>query len=78
MITLCHKKFTRGNVQKRNPINIRPLLGIKKDYNPKGLGLMLHAYAVLQQKQPSKDYSPQIELLINLLKELSTKGYSGY
>ncbi len=23
-------------VQKRNPINIRPLLGIKKDYNPKG------------------------------------------
>jgi hypothetical protein len=65
-------------VQKRNPINIRPLLGIKKDYNPKGLGLMLHAYAVLQQKQPSKDYSPQIELLINLLKELSTKGYSGY
>jgi hypothetical protein len=65
-------------VQKRNPINIRPLLGIKKDYNPKGLGLMLHAYAVLQQKQPSKDYSSQIELLINLLKELSTKGYSGY
>lgn len=65
-------------VQKRNPINIRPLLGIKKDYNPKGLGLMLHAYSILQQKQPSKDYSQQIELLIHLLKELSTKGYSGY
>lgn len=65
-------------VQKRNPINIRPLLGIKKDYNPKGLGLMLHAYSILQQKQPSKDYSQQIQLLIHLLKELSTKGYSGY
>ena len=46
-------------VQKRNPINIRPLLGIKKDYNPKGLGLMLHAYSILQQKKPSKDYSLQ-------------------
>ena len=65
-------------VQKRNPINIRPLLGIKKDYNPKGLGLMLHAYSILQQKQPSKNYSKQIELLIHLLKELSTKGYRGY
>ena len=65
-------------VQKRNPINIRPLLGIKKDYNPKGLGLILHAYAILQQKQPSKDYSKQIEKIIHLLKELSTKGYSGY
>lgn len=65
-------------VQKRNPINIRPLLGIKKDYNPKGLGLMLHAYSILQHKQPAKDYSKQIELLIHLLKELSTKGYSGY
>jgi len=65
-------------VQKRNPINIRPLLGIKKDYNPKGLGLILHAYAILQQKQPSKDYSKQIEIIIHLLKELSTKGYSGY
>jgi hypothetical protein len=65
-------------IQKRNPINIRPLLGIKKDYNPKGLGLMLHAYSILQKKQPSKDYSKQIELLIHLLIELSTKGYSGY
>ena len=64
-------------VHKRNPINLRPLLGIKKDYNPKGLGLMLHAYCLLQKKQPSKNYSEQIKLLIQLLKEVSTKGYHG-
>ncbi|MFM7015997.1 MAG: delta-aminolevulinic acid dehydratase [Bacteroidota bacterium] len=64
-------------IQKRNPINIRPLLGIKKEYNPKGLGLMLHAYCILQKKNPTVSYENQINLLINLIKELSTKGYQG-
>ena len=27
---------------KRNPINLRPLFGIKKDYNPKGLGKRIY------------------------------------
>ena len=33
-------------IQKRNPMNIRPLLGIKKDYNPKAIGLFLYAYTL--------------------------------
>ncbi|HEX9659475.1 MAG TPA: hypothetical protein VGA18_04205, partial [Rhodothermales bacterium] len=28
-------------VQKRNPVNLRPALGIEKAYNPKGMGLFL-------------------------------------
>jgi len=64
-------------VQKRNPINIRPLLGIKKEYNPKGIGLLLHAYVRLQESFPKDDYSNQIGFLFNWLKENSTKGFSG-
>ena len=32
---------------KRLPVNIRSLLGIRKDYNPKGIGLFLWGYAKL-------------------------------
>jgi hypothetical protein len=64
--------------QKRNPINIRPLLGIKKEHNPKGLGLFLYAYCKLQKNNPEKNYTPQIEFLYNTLKQISSKGYSGY
>lgn len=35
--------------QKYNPINVRRLIGVKKDYNPKGLGLMLKAYCLLHK-----------------------------
>lgn len=64
--------------QKRNPVNIRPLLGIKKDYNPKALGLLLYGYASLQLKDNHKDYSRQINFLFRYLKENYSKGYSGY
>ncbi|HNS12527.1 MAG TPA: hypothetical protein PKM97_07905 [Bacteroidia bacterium] len=64
-------------IQKRNPINLRPLLGIKKDYNPKGIGLLLHAYVHLQESFPEEDYSNQIGFLFNWLKENPAKGFSG-
>lgn len=65
-------------VQKRNLINIRPLLGIKKQYNPKALGLLLYSYCLLQENEPDKDYSQQIKFLFNYLKENSSQGFSGY
>lgn len=64
--------------QKRNPINIRPLLGIKKDYNPKALGLLLYTYCLLQKHYPDKQYTTQIHFLVNHLKQNYSKGYSGY
>lgn len=63
-------------IQKRNPFNIRPLIGIKKEYNPKGLGLMLHAYSLLSEIEINK-YNNQISQLLQLLDEQKTKGYSG-
>jgi hypothetical protein len=64
--------------QKRNPFNIRALLGIKKEYNPKALGLLLYGYSSLQLKNKDKDYSEQINFLFQYLKNNSSKGYSGY
>ncbi len=64
--------------QKRNPANIRPLLGIKKEYNPKALGLFLQTYCKLQKAFPDKSYSNYIQLLFTELKSNYSKGYSGY
>lgn len=65
-------------LQKRNPVNIRPLLGIKKECNPKALGLFLQAYCKLQLSKPREDHSKQIDFLFGWLKENYSKGYSGY
>ena len=62
---------------KRNPINLRKLFGIRKDYNPKGLGLFLIGYCNLYHLHPKKEYLEKIELLSDKILELQTKGYAG-
>ncbi|GAG71379.1 unnamed protein product, partial [marine sediment metagenome] len=64
--------------QKRNPINIRPLLCIKKNYNPKAMGLFLQAYSILYQKNPKPGYKEKMEFLFNWLKKNYSSGYRGY
>ena len=62
---------------KRNPINLRPLFGIKKDYNPKGLGLFLIGYCNLYKQDNNQNYFNTITFLANKIISLQTKGYSG-
>lgn len=64
--------------QKRNPINIRPLLGIKKGYNPKAIGLLLYAYCILYEKNKNKEYKNYIDFLFEWLQNNYSTGYSGY
>tara|TARA_Y100000589_G_scaffold330723_1_gene381289 strand:- start:19823 stop:20986 length:1164 start_codon:yes stop_codon:yes gene_type:complete len=64
--------------QKRFPWNIRPLLGIKKDYNPKAIGLLLQAYSNLYLLTNDEKYLNKAHTLFNWLKNNYTKGYSGY
>jgi len=64
--------------QKRNPVNIRPLLGIKKEHNPKALGLFLYSYCKLQKLEPGKNYTAQINYLFTELQNNYTKGFNGY
>ncbi len=62
---------------KRNPVNFRKLVGVKKGYNPKGLGLFLIGYCNLYTKDHKKEYLDKIHFLSNQILELQTKGYSG-
>lgn len=62
---------------KRSPVNLRPLTGVSKDYNPKGLGLFLQGYCELYKTDPRAEYLTRIQTLANLLITLRSKGYSG-
>ena len=64
--------------QKKNPINIRPFLGVKKDYNPKAMGLFLQAYSILYGKTNKKEYLDKTDFFFEWLKDNYSKGYSGY
>lgn len=62
--------------QKRNPVNIRPLLGIKKKHNNMGLGLFLKSYCELQKNFPNRNYLPYIEKLFALIKKNKSTEYN--
>lgn len=62
---------------KKLPINIRPALGIRKEHNPKGLGLFLWGYAKLYKIEKKKEYLERIQYLLELLDRLKSRGYSG-
>jgi hypothetical protein len=63
--------------QKRNPVNIRPLLGIKKEINPKGYAIFLMAFSELYSKTNNKKYLEKAEFFFNWLGNNYSKGYSG-
>lgn len=63
--------------QKRNPLNLRPLLGIPKERNPKGIGLFLHGYSLLYARDPQPVYLKRIDELLIWLKANTARGYSG-
>lgn len=65
-------------VQKRNPFNIRPILGIKKGINPKGYGLMLKAFCINYTISGDKKSLDHANLIFEWLVNNYSKGYSGY
>lgn len=65
-------------LQKRNPVNLRPLLGIKKGYNPKAMGLFLKAYCLLYEKTKQGFYLEKAHVIFNWLQQNYSKGFSGY
>jgi hypothetical protein len=62
---------------KRSPFNFRFITGVKKSYNPKGLGLFLSSYCNLYSLNKDDDYLKHIHLLIDEIKNCQTNGYSG-
>ncbi|MFX0140460.1 MAG: hypothetical protein ACFFDN_42870, partial [Candidatus Hodarchaeota archaeon] len=65
-------------VQKRNPVNLRRLLRIKKSHNAKAFGLLLDAYSVLYKIEPFPDIKNKIKFFFDWLCKNYSKGYSGY
>ena len=62
---------------KRLPVNLRPLVGIKKEHNAKGLGLFLTGYCNLYRQTKEDKYLLKINYLISQIYKLESKGYSG-
>jgi len=63
--------------QKRNPINIRPFIGIKKGYNPKAMGLFLLAYSNLYKQTKNDKYLEKAEYFYNWLSTNYSTSNSG-
>ena len=59
-------------VMKRLPINLRPLLGVPEDYNPKGLGLFLWGHARLYKLLRSEQDLRKIEFFLDKIEETKT------
>lgn len=62
---------------KRSPFNFRKIAGIKKEYNPKGLGLFLSSYCNLYKQEPDNEVLQKIYFLIEKIESCESKGYSG-
>jgi rhamnogalacturonyl hydrolase YesR len=62
---------------KRSPVNFRNITGVKKDYNPKGLGLFLAGYCNLYLIEKRQQYLDKINLISEKILELQNKEYSG-
>lgn len=63
---------------KRSPFNLRPLLLIKKGYNPVTLGLCVQGYAYLLNVFPERkpELEKKINFLIDELEKLQSKNFS--
>jgi len=64
-------------LNKKSPVNFRPIFFIKKGRNPKGIGLFLSATVNLFKRNKNKEYLDLIEQFIKWLKEDISPGYSG-
>jgi rhamnogalacturonyl hydrolase YesR len=62
---------------KLNPINLRRLAMVPKEYNAKGLALFLSGYYQLYKKQPEEEYIKKIRFFGDKLISLQNKNYSG-
>lgn len=73
-----HKlRFLSQQFIKRFPINLRPVLGIKKKVNPVTLGLAIQSYVQLSTPSNAKMNQQKIDALIQELKKLIPPGYKG-
>lgn len=62
---------------KRSPLNFRIIAGVKKDYNPKAIGLFLSGYCNLFKKTPAQEFLDKIHIFTSQLISLQNNEWSG-
>lgn len=62
---------------RRSPVNLRPLLGVKRGVNPKALALFLEGYAKLHKADPQQIYLDRMDKLTGMISELRSENVSG-
>jgi hypothetical protein len=78
MLSLGRKsgRILLTQAMKRLPVNLRPLLGIRRGLNPKGLGLFLWGYAKLYALEKRPEFLERQNEIIELLEESRSPGYA--
>ncbi|MBV6433900.1 MAG: hypothetical protein IANPNBLG_04134 [Bryobacteraceae bacterium] len=75
-----NNKFLQTVLQqgvRRFPINLRPLLGISKDYSTKGMGFLARGFLRLYQTTGDTVWKEKADFAFQWLIEHQSKGYSG-
>jgi hypothetical protein len=62
---------------RRCPVNLRPLFAVRKDYNPKAIGLFLSSYAKKFRATHHGECLRKVFFFAEWLLEHATQGYSG-
>lgn len=62
---------------KRSPVNLRAVTGVRKEYNPKAMGLFLSAYCRLYEADGRKEYLDKCHFFIDRINSSVSEGYSG-
>jgi len=62
---------------KRSPLNLRYWVGIKKDYNPKAMGLFLSSYCQFYKLEAKQEYLDKMNFFIEKINSTVNKEYSG-
>lgn len=76
----CKSKFLRmafTQLLRRCPVNLRPLLGVRKGHNPKGIGLILWGYTRLFEIHKNENHLSTIQALLDRLETLKSSDCSG-
>jgi len=71
----CYISALATQFQKYNPVNIRRLVGITKGINPKGMGLLLKAYTMLNELDSELYPISYAEFIFDWLKQNTSKQY---
>jgi len=72
-----HAKLIWIQFFKRSPVNFRKFTLVKKDFNPKAMGLFLASYCKLFKIDNRREYRDKMDFFINRINQDISKGFSG-